>query len=92
MATITQTVTTSEEVNYETPVYRKMGTTQFINIFDSIKMLVVDTTPGFESVKVAQFPGSGVRNIASTDESNEAEFVAAYDAAVAAIDLIVNPA
>lgn len=91
MATIIQSVTTTQNVEYETPVYRKVGTTVFINIFSATKMLVVDTTEGYESVEIVMFPGSAVRNIADTEASDSIEFVAAYDAALAAIDLIVNP-
>lgn len=92
MATITESTTTTEDIEYETPVYRKIGTDVFINIFSATKMMVVKTQEGFESINQLTFPGSQVRKISLTEASDETEFTAAYDAAVAAIDLIINPA
>lgn len=92
MATIVEEVTTTEEVEFETPVYRKIGDELFVKIFSANKMLQVCTTEGQEYEIINPFPSSRVRRISSTEASDEAEFEAAVATVRAAIDLIVTPA
>lgn len=93
MATITENVTTVDEVEYETPVYRKIGTTLFYKIFSASAMLSVDKTTGRECIKVETFPNSKVRSIGgSTVASDETEFEAEAAAVIAALELIITPA
>lgn len=80
MAVITEAVTTTENVDYTTPVYRKNSDdTKFYLIYSATKMLVVDKTEDFENIRNLSYPGGGINAIAETIEATALEFSTAYD-------------
>lgn len=89
MATITETIL--GDVEYETPVYRKIGEETFIKVYEANKLLLVTTTAGFERVENLSFPCSRVPNISTTDASIEEDFETAATSAIAAIEEVITP-
>lgn len=88
MATITESTTTVVDIDYETPIYRKVGTSVFIMIYDTNKMVYVSTEAGGEAIYIIGFPNAYIKSIANTDSSDQTEYETARDAAKTAIDAL----
>lgn len=94
MASIFETLTTEEEVEYVLPIYRKSGVNYYLIYQDEVteknRMIKVGNATTFKAISISPFPGNGLQTISETTESDQTEFETAYEALKGDLDDLVG--